>query len=57
VTAYWGNEAVLGSVDWTGEAWLETTIRPVTLTNAWHDDDGHGRYVVRCMRERGPEMP
>lgn len=27
------------------------------VANAWHDDGGHGHYVLRCTRESEPEMP
>jgi hypothetical protein len=29
----------------------------VTATNAWHDDRGHGHYVLNCVRARGLERP
>lgn len=29
----------------------------VTSTDAWHHDDGHGHYVLSCLREGGPEPP
>jgi hypothetical protein len=33
------------------------SFAPTTATNAWHDDGGHGHYVLSCEREGGPEMP
>lgn len=30
---------------------------PVSATNAWRDDDGHGHYVLSCVWEGGPETP
>jgi hypothetical protein len=33
------------------------SFTPVTATNAWHDDGGHGHYILSCVRESGPEMP
>lgn len=26
---------------------------PASGTDAWHDDDGHGHYVLACLREGG----
>ncbi len=28
-----------------------------SATDAWHDDDGHGHYILSCVRESEPETP
>jgi len=30
---------------------------PAAKTDAWHDDAGHGHYVMACEQTQGPERP
>jgi hypothetical protein len=30
---------------------------PASATDAWHDDDGHGHYILACIRQSSPESP